>query len=548
MRHKFIAVLAVVMTAISGVAGAQTQPTGEWFNEVFDIMFPLPEGQASYVDTYWSCRSGCSRYHWATDIMADKMVRQHAVVDGELCEVGGIDDGAEPSYGWNLTVCGDDGRQYTYIHINNDTPGTDDGAGGLQYAYAPEVLAGGKGMRVTRGQFLAYTGDSGNAEGSGSHLHFEIRDPDITTNNGRYNPYPTLLASQARGDYPETPNPGLAPPPPPPSEPVPEPTTGADGGAEVDRLAGTNRVLTAVALSQASRDHAATVIIAPAGSHPEALVSAALAGLTGAPVLLGGPAGLDQAVIDEVARLGAMNAYVIGDESKLPASVQGQLASAGVVNQARMAASDRYALSAEIARDVASYPARNGQLDEVILALGDAADPSRAWPDALAATALAARAVAPILLVQADMLPEAVAAVLGDFRPSRITVVGGTAAISDAVAGAAAGAAGGAEIRRLAGANRYATSVAVAAAAVEAGLDAPSVWVATGRNFPDALAAGPAAAAAGAPLLLVDGTDLAGSPESSAWLRDNPVGLLVIVGGEAVVSPQVAEATAAAAG
>ena len=61
-------------------------------------------------------------------------------------------------------------------------------------------------------------------------------------------------------------------------------------------------------------------------------------------------------------------------------------------------------------------------------------------------------------------------------------------------------------MRRLAGADRYATSVAVSAATFPDGADA--VFIATGLAFPDALAAVPAAAAAGGPLLLVPPDEL----------------------------------------
>ena len=44
------------------------------------------------------------------------------------------------------------------------------------------------------GQVIAYMGDSGNAEGSVPHLHFEIRQPDGTP----MNPYHSLVAAQER--------------------------------------------------------------------------------------------------------------------------------------------------------------------------------------------------------------------------------------------------------------------------------------------------------------------------------------------------------------
>ena len=54
---------------------------------------------------------------------------------------------------------------------------------------------------------------------------------------------------------------------------------------------------------------------------------------------------------------------------------------------------------------------------------------------------------------------------------------------------------------RVSGADRYATAAALSAATF--GANVPVAYVATGANFPDALAAGPAAAHAGGPVLLV---------------------------------------------
>jgi len=82
-----------------------------------------------------------------------------------------------------------DGYQYNYIHLNNDTPGTDDGVGGYSNAFGPGIA---QGARVTRGQVVGYVGDSGNAENIGPHLHFEIRLPDGTA----IDPYQSLLLAQ----------------------------------------------------------------------------------------------------------------------------------------------------------------------------------------------------------------------------------------------------------------------------------------------------------------------------------------------------------------
>jgi hypothetical protein len=100
----------------------------------------------------------------------------------------------EKIWGYAVTIRGSDGYTYHYLHINNDTPGTDDGQGGVENAYAPRIK---RGVRVSRGELIGWMGDSGNAESAGHHLHFEIRKPDGTA----IDPYPSLLAALTPGTY-----------------------------------------------------------------------------------------------------------------------------------------------------------------------------------------------------------------------------------------------------------------------------------------------------------------------------------------------------------
>jgi len=62
-------------------------------------------------------------------------------------------------------------------------------------------------------------------------------------------------------------------------------------------------------------------------------------------------------------------------------------------------------------------------------------------------------------------------------------------------------------------------------------------WLADGANWPDALAAGPAAAAVRGNLLLVDPHTLSASPETHTWLIAHPPSTVVALGGPDVVSP-----------
>jgi len=135
------------------------------------IIFPV-QGVANFSDDFGDGRSG-GRLHEGNDLMASKMTPIVAARGGRIVSA----DMIEPSYGFMITIAGDDGYKYEYLHINNDTPGTDDGLGGPQYAYAPGIS---QGVQVTQGQLIAWVGDSGNAEATGSHLHFEIRLADDT--------------------------------------------------------------------------------------------------------------------------------------------------------------------------------------------------------------------------------------------------------------------------------------------------------------------------------------------------------------------------------
>jgi hypothetical protein len=126
------------------------------------------------------------------------------------------------------------------------------------------------------------------------------------------------------------------------------------------------------------------------------------------------------------------------------------------------------------------------------------------FPDALAAGPAAARLGGPVLLVRQDTLPDATASELTRLAPKRIVVLGGEGAVSAGVLTALAAYAS--DVSRVAGADRYATAVATSQAAF--GPSVPVVFIATGLDFPDALAGSAAGAKLGGPVLLVPGDAL----------------------------------------
>ncbi len=169
--------LAAVGVLFAPTAGAQ---------EIRPIVFPV-DGENFYTDTYGACRSGCTRRHLGVDLIGEKMVPLLAARDGEVTWLR-----HDSVKGNILTITDDDGWKYHYIHINNDTPGTDDGANNYDEAFAPGIE---RGVRVTAGQVVAYLGDSGNAEATPPHLHFEIERPD----GSNINPTPSVAAAEANG-------------------------------------------------------------------------------------------------------------------------------------------------------------------------------------------------------------------------------------------------------------------------------------------------------------------------------------------------------------
>jgi putative cell wall-binding protein len=158
------------------------------------------------------------------------------------------------------------------------------------------------------------------------------------------------------------------------------------------------------------------------------------------------------------------------------------------------------------------------------------------FPDALAGGVAAGLQGGPLLLVRQSMVPPSTAAELDRLRPARIVVLGGSGVVSDAVAAALDDYTTG-EVTRLSGADRYATAAAVSRATFP-GSSPPVAFIATGQNFPDGLAAVPAAVGAGGPLLLVRGGSV---PDATATeLGRLRPGRIVILGGTGVVSEGVA--------
>lgn len=200
MVRAGVVVLGLVSSLLTGA------PSPAAAAEIRLITFPVHPDfrtQVNWTDTFGAPRSG-GRSHIGVDIMGPKMVPLVAAVDGTVTWLR-----HDSGRGNNLEITDAQGWVYHYVHLNNDSPGTDDGANAYQFAFAPGLETGSS---VRAGQVLAFLGDSGNAESAGSHLHFEITRPDGTSLNptasvddaaARLAQMPPLTAAQIR-PYPSS--------------------------------------------------------------------------------------------------------------------------------------------------------------------------------------------------------------------------------------------------------------------------------------------------------------------------------------------------------
>ena len=289
------------------------------------------------------------------------------------------------------------------------------------------------------------------------------------------------------------------------------------------RVSGADRYATAIAMS-ASRfatGSAGAVVLATGGDFPDALCAAGLAGAVHAPVLLTHGAYAPDPTLAEALRVtsgvAAPTAYIVGSERAVGKAVVDRLKAEGFT-VVRYGGADRYATAAVVARAISRLEGSRFAR-RAFVARGDA------FPDALAVGPFAYSQRFPILLVRTTALPPVTAKAITDLGIRRIVIAGGTAAVSDAVVGRIDDLAGVDTPVRKGGAGRYDTAIAVTEYGIAMGWgDVTYVGVATGADYPDALAGCSIAGARGGVLLLTDPRAL--SPQTAAFISARKDGIL----------------------
>lgn len=292
---------------------------------------------------------------------------------------------------------------------------------------------------------------------------------------------------------------------------------GATTGVSTGRLAGSDRYATAAAIATAAfpKGVANTTAILVSGlNYPDALSAAYLAGRLDAPVLLTDPAALSTTTAAELASLDVNTVDIVGGSDAVSNAVEAQLQADGY-RTARIAGTDRFATAAAVAETypsstIGSYGSGGAT---AIVATGDA------FADALAGGPIAFSAAIPVLLTDPGSLSPAAQAALGTLGVSQVLLLGGTSAVSANVASQI----GALHINvvRIGGADRTQTATMLATSeAQQLGWSLTNVNLATGADYPDALAGGPYSGATKSPILLTEDVNTLGQ-YTTAFLQAN---------------------------
>jgi spore germination protein YaaH/soluble P-type ATPase len=285
------------------------------------------------------------------------------------------------------------------------------------------------------------------------------------------------------------------------------------------RLSGTDRYETAIKVSQDSWTKSDYVVIVSGENFPDGLCAAPLAKKYNAPILLTPSSGLPSNVVQEIQRLGAKNVFIVGGTGVVSSSVEGLLSKLNI-QSTRIQGQDRYETSAKVAQQI-------GTSNGVVIAAGEN------FPDALSIAPIAAAKQMPILLTNANYLPQAIKNIALSGNIPKFYVIGGSGVISDSTVAPLTG------YKRLSGINRYETNLAVINE-FSSSLNFSNLYISTGNNFADALSGSAAAAETSSALILTDGTD----PNTNTFIQSKyyNISSVKVLGGTAIVPDSIVQA------
>ncbi len=283
----------------------------------------------------------------------------------------------------------------------------------------------------------------------------------------------------------------------------------------VVRLAGADRIETAIAISQseyATVGSANAVVLVNSLIPADSLVGGPLAYRTNSPILVTPPQALDSRVEEEISRVLLRDGvvYIIGGPFAISNAVETRLQTIGY-RTTRFAGRDRFETSVFVARGMQSA-------NNLFVANG------QGFTDALIAGSAAAHTNSAVLLSNGSTLTPQVREYRDEQAAKPRYAIGAPAAQADPGATA------------ITGTDQYDTAFKVAEQFFG---NAPVAGIASGVNFPDAMAGVPHAKRAGGPILLTDPNQLSDRTRVYLTNHANTIDLAFIYGGPAAIKTSV---------
>ncbi len=301
------------------------------------------------------------------------------------------------------------------------------------------------------------------------------------------------------------------------------------------RYAGQSRYETSVAAADALKksmgvDKFENIIVASGENYPDALAGSYLAMMENAPVIMVGRDTKTEASVRTYIRKNLEpdgTVYLLGGTGVVTSRFENNIKKLRIddgsgVSVERLGGASRYDTNIAILK-AAGIDANTGA-EDLLVCTGEG------FADSLSASAVGK----PILLVAKAGLNSTQKQYLNSIEVNDVYLIGGTGVVSDSIARQLKSYDQDKACERVAGSNRYLTSVAVAETFFPDGAD--SAVLAYAQNFPDGLAGGPLALSMEAPLLLVDSS---GYNAAVSYAKDAGIRKAAVLGGSALISDNV---------
>ncbi|WP_314048770.1 cell wall-binding repeat-containing protein [Peptostreptococcus stomatis] len=278
------------------------------------------------------------------------------------------------------------------------------------------------------------------------------------------------------------------------------------------RISGPGRVETSIEISKFENTKSKTVILADARNYPDALAASNLTNGRYSVILVQNQ--LTGAIINEITRLEAQDLIILGGTNSISEDIEKGLANiAGIKNISRIAGETRY--------DTCQKIFSQAKKKSLVLASGEK------FPDALATSSILDQAG--LLLTKSRQLPSEAQAAIKDLNHDNFLIVGGENSVQESLATSISNQYQYASHTRISGNNRYETSAKIGERLVSS-----TVILASGENFPDALAASTLAQKIDSPILLVSKDKIDQSVID--YFKKHNIKKALVVGGQLSIS------------